>query len=406
MAYVDRGDPDLLVFRSGGGLLALFGLPFLLAGLFVIALTLGLVSIEGGAPPLAFGLPFGGIFAAVGAGVVFGRAGATIDRRRQSLVKWWGLLGLARRSEYFLPDFSEVALRKEVRKGNNSSYTVYPVCLRSEARQDSVTLEEPRDYGAARDLAERVAKLVDKPLADSSSGATVVRQADSLDLSLRDAAWGSGEQIEVPDPPPQMRSKVAIDGSRVSIEIPATGIQGAHKLVMGALLGFMVFEALFLIPIGARSGSFSGADLPLFLAFAAMMFVVPAIAIGCLVLSSARKRVSVSASSSGLRVEERAPFLSSVTQIPGHELEELGFSDVAAQLSSTREAQAAVPIRGVESGAKQVAIPSMLRSTLHLFGRGSRITARSDRDSVSFGVGLSRAEAEYLVALMRKALVS
>jgi len=79
------------------------------------------------------------------------------------------MLGLARRSEYLLPDFCEVALKKEVRKGNNSSYTVYPVCLRSEARQESVTLEEPRDYGAARDLAERVSKLVGKPLADSSS---------------------------------------------------------------------------------------------------------------------------------------------------------------------------------------------------------------------------------------------
>ena len=41
-----------------------------------------------------------------------------------------------------------------------------------------------------------------------------------------------------------------------------------------------------------------------------------------------------------------------------------------------------------------------------MFGRGSRITARSDRDSVSFGIGLSRAEAEYLVALIKKALVS
>jgi hypothetical protein len=71
MAYTDQGDPDLLVFQSGGGLLALFGLPFLLTGLFVIALTLGLVNIQGEVPPLYFGLPFGGIFAAVGTAVVF-----------------------------------------------------------------------------------------------------------------------------------------------------------------------------------------------------------------------------------------------------------------------------------------------------------------------------------------------
>jgi hypothetical protein len=405
MAYVDQGDPDLLVFRSGGGLLALFGLPFLLTGSFVIALTLGLVSIQGEVPPLAFGLPFGGIFAAVGGAIVFGRAGATIDRRRQSLVKWWGMLGLTRRSEYFLPDFSEVALRKEVRKGNSSSYTVYPVCLSSGARQESVTLEEPRDYGAARDLAERVAKLVDKPLADSSSGATVVRHPDCLDLSLREVARGSGERIDVPDPPPQMRSNVAIDGPRVSIEIPATGIQGAHKLVMGVLFGFLVFEALFLLPIRTHGGSFSEADLPLFSVFAAMMFLVPVIAVGRLILSSARKRVVVSASSAGLRVEERAPLHSSVTEIPGNEIEEIGFSDVESQLSRTREARATVPVQSAGSGAKQVEIPPMLRSTLHLFGRGGRITARSDRDSVSFGVGLSKAEAEYLVAVVRKALV-
>jgi hypothetical protein len=405
MAYVDQGDPDLLVFRSGGGLLALFGSPFLFTGLFVIALTLGLVSIQGEVPPLYFGLPFGGIFAAVGAAIVFGRAGATIDRRRQSLVKWWGMLGLSRRSEYFLPDFSQVTLRKEVRKGNNSSYTVYPVCLSSEGRQESVTLEEPRDYGAARDLAERVAKLVDKPLADSSSGTVVVRQPDCLDLSLRDAARSSGERIEVPDPPPQMRSNVTIDGSRVSIEIPATGIQGAHKLAMGVLFAFLVLEVPFLFPALTRGDSISGADLPLFFAFGTIAFVVPVIAFGRLILSSSHKRVFVRASSDGLRVEERAPLRSGVTEIPGHELEELGFSDVGAQISRTREAGATAPIDSGGSGAKQAAIPPVLRSLLHLFGRGGRITARSDRDSVSFGVGLSNAEAEYLVTVIRKALI-
>jgi hypothetical protein len=406
MAYVDQGDPDLLVFRSGGGLLALFGLPFLLAGLFVIALTLGIVRVEGEVPPLAFGLPFGGIFAAVGAAIAFGRAGATIDRRRQSLVKWWGILGLAKRSEYFLPDFCEVALRKDIRKGNNSTYTVYPVCLTSEARQQSVTLEEPRDYASARAVAERVAALVEKPLADSSSGETVVRQPDSLDLSLREAARRSGEPIEVPQSPPQMRSNVSVDGAHVSIELPAAGIQAGHKMMIGALFAFLAFEWLVPFPIGRRGGSFGAADLPLFLAFAGAVFVVPAIAIGRLVIATAYKRVSIRASSAGLRVEERAPFRSSVTEIPAHELEELRFCDVEAQLGEARGSRAAVPTRGAESAASRVAMPAALRSVLQLFGRGNRITALSDRESVSFGIGLSRAEAEYLVALIKKALVS
>jgi hypothetical protein len=405
MAYVDQGDPDLLVLRSGGGLLAVFGLPFLLAGLFVIALTLELVSIQGEVPPPYIGLPFGGVFAAVGAGIVFGRSGTTLDRRRQTLVKWWGMLGLARRSEYFLPDFCEVTVEKEVRTGNKSSYTVYPVCLRNEARQESVTLEEPRDYGEARDLAERVAKLVEKPLADSSSGATVVRQPDGLDRSLREEARLSGERVEVPDPPPEMRSNVSLDGSRVSIEIPATGIQGAHKLLLAGLFAFLLFEVSFLLPVGARSDPMSSVDLPLFLLFAGMMFVLPVIACGRFILSSARKRISVEASPAGLRVEERAPLHSKVTEIPGDELEEFGYADVEAQLSRVRERRATEGVPITVHGAKQVEIPPVVRSLLRSLGRGGRITARSDRKSVSFGNELSSAEAEYLVAVIKKALV-
>jgi hypothetical protein len=405
MAYVDQGDPDLLVSRNGGGFLALFGLPFLLAGLFVIALTLELVNIEGEVPPLYFGLPFGGIFAAVGAGLVFGRTGVTIDRRRQSLVKWWGMLGLSKRSEYFLPDFCEVVLRREVRSGDKSSHTVYPVRLRSETREESVTLEEPRDYEAARSLAERVAKLVDKPLADSSSGETVVRRPDRLDESLREAARRSGERVEVPDAPPQMRSNLSIDGFRVSIEIPATGIQGGQKLLVGVLVAFLAFEVPFLFPIFTRGDSFGGAGSALFLLFSALMFLAPVIVFGRIILSSAQKRVSVRASSAGLRVEERAPLHSKVTEIPGHELEELGFVDVETRTAKMREAQAMAHGLGGGSGAKQVAVPPMLRSLLHVFGLGGRITARSDSDSVSFGVGLSKAEAEYLVAVIEKALV-
>jgi hypothetical protein len=202
-----------------------------------------------------------------------------------------------------------------------------------------------------------------------------------------------------------MRSDVSIDGSRVSIEIPAMGIQGAHKLILGGLFAFLLFEALFLLPIRTRGDSFSGADLPLFFLFATMMFVVPVIACGRLILSSARKRVSVEASPAGLRVEERAPLHSKVTEISGHELEEFGYADVEAELSRMRGAQATEGIQISGGGAKQVAIPPVMRSLLRSLGRGGKITARSDRDSVSFGNELSNAEAEYLVAVIKKALV-
>ena len=38
MRRIETHDPDILEFRGGGGCLALFGTPFLLAGLFVMSI--------------------------------------------------------------------------------------------------------------------------------------------------------------------------------------------------------------------------------------------------------------------------------------------------------------------------------------------------------------------------------
>ena len=77
-----------------GRLPFLFGLPFLLAGLFVMQIPLGLIPMEGSPGPLpsVFVVLFGSVFAAVGAGLVFGRSGIIMDRGRGRVVQWWGLL--------------------------------------------------------------------------------------------------------------------------------------------------------------------------------------------------------------------------------------------------------------------------------------------------------------------------
>jgi len=59
---------DLLVYKKGGGRIALFGLPFFLAGLFVAQIPFGIipVDVEGGPLVLAILLPLGPLFAGVG----------------------------------------------------------------------------------------------------------------------------------------------------------------------------------------------------------------------------------------------------------------------------------------------------------------------------------------------------
>jgi hypothetical protein len=76
---------DVLRGRSGGGWLTLIGLPFLGVGIFVLGSALGLWALTDNPLPWFFGIPFGGIFAAVGSALALGRGGLRIDTRARTV---------------------------------------------------------------------------------------------------------------------------------------------------------------------------------------------------------------------------------------------------------------------------------------------------------------------------------
>src|SRR5512137_2953520 len=98
LTYRDSGTLEI---RSGGGCLLIFGLPFLLAGLFVMQIPLGIIPMEcsPGLLPSVFVVLFGSVFAVVGAGLVFGRSGIILDRGRGRITQWYGLLVPMKRTE-------------------------------------------------------------------------------------------------------------------------------------------------------------------------------------------------------------------------------------------------------------------------------------------------------------------
>ena len=81
-------DPDRYSVKRGGGCLMLFGLPFFAAGVgIIIAALAGAMDNESGEPaPLYFVIPFGLVFASVGAGLMFGRAGVDLDSRSRTII--------------------------------------------------------------------------------------------------------------------------------------------------------------------------------------------------------------------------------------------------------------------------------------------------------------------------------
>ena len=165
--FATRG-ADILVYKKGGGRIALFGLPFFLVGLFVTQIPFGIIpfEIEGGPLVLAILLPLGPLFAAVGFVLMLSRSGFIIDRKRCSVTQWWGLLIPMKRKEYNLDHFTKV--RIEFRAEDKNSPDIFPISLVGAGSQASVPIVDLTDYEMALKAAEELASFTGKILEDTA----------------------------------------------------------------------------------------------------------------------------------------------------------------------------------------------------------------------------------------------
>jgi hypothetical protein len=240
------GDPDKMIKNSGGGCASLFGLPFFLVGLFIIAMSCGGVHTEGNRPlPLFVGIPFGGLFAMVGFAFLVGRSGTIIDRRGKTLTTWASLIVPIRNATRSLLEFDKVTLGKEVReshgKNGSSQYTVYPVRL--EGAGKPFTYAEPRIANEARKESEALATFLNYPMVDTSTGTKVERRANILNKSLREQFARSGEERAMPTAPEVFRGNFSVSGDTAVFEIPPAEFQWM------SLLPAVIVGAIMLIPL-------------------------------------------------------------------------------------------------------------------------------------------------------------
>jgi len=424
MDEMNIGDTYIYKEKAGGqGCLILFGLPFFLAGGLIIVAALGYIPMEGEPPPLIVMIPFGSIFALVGLGFMLGRSGVTIDAGQETIVKWYGLIVPMKTSVYRFDQYNRVILRKEIRKNKNSTTTFYPVGLEGD-NVDEFVVTSPTDYQEARSKAERVAKLMKFSIADRSSGGEVVRDYDKLDESIRDHAKRTGEVVELPYRPANMRSKVVSDQyGMVAIDIPPPGFTLMHKLQLAAPLIFISFFILFFLqPLGKLL--FSEGTEPLLLIIvcivAALFLLIPILLVLRKILPKTRKSCRIKATRDMLTVEKNFLGKKKVTEIPARELEELEMGKAFLPPGVAKIADGSYELDGAaltEDGARPDGFPmsgkqelksgttsNALMSFVLKLIPGPEITARSDRVTVQFGKGLDINELRYIHAAIKKVL--
>ncbi|MCI0341153.1 MAG: hypothetical protein L0216_08350 [Planctomycetales bacterium] len=320
-----------LSYRNGGGCLILFGLPFLVPGLLVATSPLwGEMTTESGeAAPVFFVVPFGLLFTAVGAGFVFGRSGAILDKDEGTATSWWGLLVPFRRTVRPLADFREVAVVREIRRSKNSTYTVFVVRLAGAGKP--LDLREPRDPVAARRLAEEAAGFLGLPVRDTTGERPLVREAARLDEPLRERLRRTGERAPRPAPPLEtpVGHEIANDGA--TLEMPAPGLRAALvlPLLIGAAISAVVLFAFVhpvLAHVAADEREGAGVALALFSGPCVAVGLAPLALVGLPFLRAARTRDRVGLSRTGVRVERRGLLLSKAIEMEASEVEEVGIA--------------------------------------------------------------------------------
>ncbi|MCY3023734.1 MAG: hypothetical protein NTW87_32540 [Planctomycetota bacterium] len=371
MRRVETNNYNQLAFKEGGGCQALFGLPFLAAGIGVIfAALMGTMKTKGGAPvtgaaaiaPALFGL----VFACVGAVFVFGRSGFIFDRGAKTVTRWYGLLFPMWTKVYEWRQFTEVTITRETRRSKNSTYTVYPVRLTGTG--DKLDISEPRDEGEARKLAEEIAKFMDLGVTDSSGGTTVRREAGTLDEPLRDRLRRTGQDVDISAPPAGMRATFSAHGNAVSFSIPLAPFSPALLVPVGCAVIFGVFVGLvFFWPMVSQPGM-PGEMKWLFGGFFGLFFILMPLASSLgMVLAKLKRRSEIEADGRGLRVTTHGVVSSKTVEIPGEELEEL---------------------RVEQAGSEH------------------RLAAVSDKQTARFGEGLPPDELEWIRGVILKAIAS
>ncbi|HOX16672.1 MAG TPA: hypothetical protein PLP18_11165, partial [Smithellaceae bacterium] len=224
-------DQATLEIRSGGGCISIFGLPFLLAGLFIMQIPLGIIPMEDspGAIPSIIIVLFGSIFAAVGTCLVFGRSGIIMDRGRGRVLQWYGLLVPMKRTEYMLDSIRQVEM--SFSSGDSDSAATWPVKLSGEEIAKPISVLQPTNFTEARQWAEELSRFLRKPLVDSSTGESVTRDPEHLDESYRDRVRRTGEAVSVlPPEPSTMRSRVERTGDGVIVHISGQAKSGIYYI--------------------------------------------------------------------------------------------------------------------------------------------------------------------------------
>jgi hypothetical protein len=402
--------PGVIRLRQGGGCMAVFGLPFFSAGIFLLLAGLGILPIANAEEMSGFARPafllMGLAFTGVGGALVFGRSWVTLDTTQRVVLKQWGWLVPMHTQTHRLEGYSSVLL--EFQEGDSDTADKFPIALKSRAGAD-LPLCSSTQYAEARAWAAAIARHLHLDIEDASSDHSVRLSPDQADLPLQHRLRLEHEKTAPVERPPSARSEVINESAGVQIVIPMPRV---HPVA----LAFMVIPVLVpLVMFQPLSQFFRQTHTPgvvgwFFLGFLILMFgILPASGALHAFLSSRLGRTIVTVSMAGIKLQQRKLWRTKTLALhDASDIMDIDFSTAdSLSVSAMRTSEQHVLRSGQVISGQQVVGERTQRviAALTRLAKGKGITIKTRQGLTTFGQGLADDEIRYLHFVVRRALV-
>ncbi|HEV8394059.1 MAG TPA: hypothetical protein VGQ37_07275 [Vicinamibacterales bacterium] len=408
MSRFQYDSPERLQFREGGGVLAAFGVPFFLAGLFLLATAGGAVPM-GNPGDLGFwARPLLGLmglaFTGVGGGLVFGRAWTILDRTERAVIKSWGLLVPLRQHPRPLDDFTRVTIGFE--PGDSDSSEKFPVTLKARSGPDLVVCN-PTGYDDARACAAEAATHLGVALEDASGDHAVTLDPADVNRPLQERAARDAGPARPASPPTGARSHVHQETAGVRIVIPVPRTSPLALLLVAAPIIIPVLAVPRLWRFFQQTHTPEPIGL-VFLGLLAFLFgVLPALTMLNGFVRSRVGHTEVHVSRDGVTVRERRAWRTyTLARLAAGDVLDVDYGTRDTGVASTR---LAVEQKMRQSGHDTASLgPRMDRvmAAAARWTKGRGVIVKSRQGLTSFGQDLDDDEIRYLHAVVRQALVA
>jgi hypothetical protein len=396
--------PSQLKITQGGGCISVFGMPFLLAGIFVTLMGLQVIRVENASEVPLWGWPvmvlMGAVFTCVGGFLVFGRTWITIDTGSGTVSEVKGIITPVKRQDYRLAEFDRIML--DFIAGDSDTADTYEVKLRK-ISGGNLKLSSSAQYSDSYEKAVFLAGFMKMMLEDNSTENTAVLKPEDLDGSLRSRLVRHAEALKTAYPPENMKCKISEDMGGLQIEIPSGGFgfSGLIPLIIAAGVTWYFFDSF--IPFFKHTNTPEPVAL-FFTAFVLIFFfLLPVLSFIKSIIRSMRNRAVLKIMPGELELTYIDAWTKKVVNIPVPDIIDMDYSTASNQKASFRTStinRTGDTSRDYANTLSPDSRAFKVIEYLSRFVRSKGIVIKTRKDIYTFAQGLPDNEVLYIFSLI------